>query len=200
MVGFSNDDPVSTWEDLIGADDATGSLTTRPLYKTNAGDPYVHWDGIDDKLSLSNMPTGDFSITVVWQYHAKKAYGILFGNASDSLQLGYESTNDNLLFQTVGGGGTLLRPIPATPTGFMVGYAERVSTSGKLRVDGSETTGSVSGSAISGSWLLGEFGSSPTTYQGDIDVKEIIICDAAVTGSDFTSLATYINNEYGLTL
>jgi hypothetical protein len=106
-----------------------------------------------------------------------------------------------VLYYAVAGGGVVsLGAIPAVPTGDMAGYFERSGSTAKGRLDGTEDTGSCSTSSLGTSWLLGEYSGAPGTYQGDIDVKEIIICDAAVTGSDFTDLATYINDEYGLTL
>lgn len=200
IVGLSNDDPVSSWEDLIGSADMSGSSTTRPLYKTGGGDPYLHFDGTDDKLTLSptNL-TGDYALVFIWQYHAKKAYGMLLGNSGQSLQISYDNTNDAVNY-IVPSSFSLTRSIPSAPTGDIAGYFERSGTTGKLRINGSETTGTVGTGALGTSWLVGEFSGVPGTYQGDIDLKEVIVCDAPITGGDFTDLAAYINSEYGLTL
>lgn len=53
---LSNNDPVSTWTDSIGAVAATGTTTTRPLFKTNIIGtlPALLFDGTDDFLDAGD--------------------------------------------------------------------------------------------------------------------------------------------------
>jgi len=55
ITGLSNNDPVSTWEDSEGSNDATNTGSARPIYKTNVQNslPGVEFDGSNDYLASS---------------------------------------------------------------------------------------------------------------------------------------------------
>lgn len=55
-LSLANDDPISSIADDIGAVVATGTTTTRPLFKTNAinGKPAMFFDGTDDFLDAGD--------------------------------------------------------------------------------------------------------------------------------------------------
>lgn len=59
-LSLNDGDPVSTWTDSSGnGHDASGTTTTRPLYKTNIinGLPTVLFDGTDDFMTVSGTPS-----------------------------------------------------------------------------------------------------------------------------------------------
>lgn len=200
IAGAADNDPVSSFADLIGSANMSGSGSTRPLYKTGSGSPYLHFDGVDDKLTFTNTMSGDFSMFAIFQYFAKKAYGILLSNTAANMQVSYDNTNNALFFQRAGGFGTLTRPIPAAPTGFLAVYIEHVGNNGKMRVNSSETTGTIASAPFGNSMLIGEYSGAPGTYQGDIDLKEMGFANAAITGADWTAFAADINTRYALTI
>ena len=72
ISGLSNNDPVSTWNDISkNAYDATGTSTARPLYITQVqgGNPALRFDGSNDQLSIPSGPslstTAGFNVQVV---------------------------------------------------------------------------------------------------------------------------------------
>lgn len=68
ITGLSNNDPVSTWTDISStANNATSSLTARPLYKTgqSGGNPSLNFDGSNDFMTLTSAITGTGTRTVL---------------------------------------------------------------------------------------------------------------------------------------
>lgn len=200
ITGLSNTDPVSTWPDLIGSADFTGSSTTRPLYYTNSGDPYVEFDGTDDYLQATvTALSADAVIVAVLEYlSASPDYGI-FLNDSATLQFGRNWNQNSLLFRLVSG-GDLTVAMPSSPTGDMAFLYERIGSSGRASINNTESTGTV-GTGTTGTTLqMGQFQSVPGTYNGNIRVKEIFICDDSFETGEEANVATYLSDLYGVTL
>lgn len=199
-LALADNDPVSTWADAFGSADYTAAGGVRPTYKANAGDPYVQFDGTDDTMAATISGLGlDFSVVLIWERVADSGgYARAFETNGDNIIYFQDNSNDTqLIYYSIAGG--LSRNTPAVPSGFMATYVERVGTAGKYRLDGSETTGTVTiGTTPTTAIKLGSNISG--TENGNIRVKEMIICSDAVTGADFTALAAYISAEYGLTL
>lgn len=68
IEGLSNNDPVSTWSDVSrSANNATSSLTSRPLYKTgqSGGNPALNFDGSNDFMTLASSIMGTGTRTVL---------------------------------------------------------------------------------------------------------------------------------------
>lgn len=68
ISGLSNNDPVSTWIDIShNGNNATSSLTARPLYKTRqaGGSPSLNFDGSNDFMILTSSITGTATRTVL---------------------------------------------------------------------------------------------------------------------------------------
>lgn len=197
-LALSDNDPVGTWVDDIGTADLTGAGGVRPTYKANGGDPYVEFDGTDDSLSGTIGGLTNFSVTIIWERVSTTNYGRTFETNGDEIYFFQLATGDTQsVYYTLGTG--LNRATPAPPSGFLASYMDRVGTDGKYRMDGSETTGTVtigSGTATTlrvGSNLAGG-------ENANVRIKELIICSDEVAGGDFTDLAAYVNAEYGLTL
>ena len=194
-LALSDNDPVGTWDDLNNVADLTATGSTRPTYKANSGDPYVEFDGTDDKLSLSSGggwvdASAVFIIEIV-------TTGVDYERIYDAPNLAlYTMASGVIQFAELGTGPT--EPMPARPTGFMAVYWERNGTTGKIRLDGSETTATVGTSGTSPGIIIGEYNGGG--FNKNMRIKEIILCDNNLSGADFTELEAYILAEYGLTL
>lgn len=68
LLGYVNNDPVTTWTDLsVNGFNLTSGTTFRPLYKTNAlnGLPGIQFDGVDDKMtSLATIIQAGYQNTI----------------------------------------------------------------------------------------------------------------------------------------
>lgn len=191
---YANDDPVGTFTDQIGSADLTSTGTERPLFKTNSGDPYLEFDGINDKLVGTVESLTDGTIIFIMEFIADTGYdamyvgGFMWANAGGSAAFQPFTPNN----QYVGG-------YPRSfPSGNVSLFIERVGSTQTVRKDGSEQSGSVTPSAgdttfaISGNVLFAGF----TT----INVRELIVCNAGITAGEFADLAAYLFAEYGVTL
>ena len=70
-LGLSDGDPVSTWADQSGySRDFTQSDTARPVFRTNSGNPFVKFDGVNDWMLGPNFADNlsDFLILLVIEH------------------------------------------------------------------------------------------------------------------------------------
>lgn len=192
---LSDNDPVATWADKFGSKNLTAAGSVRPTYKANAGDPYVEFDGTDDVLANLTMAGGwndTFGVVIV----DILTTGVDFQRVVDmsSVILATMASGD-MLFAVLGGGPS--EPMPARPTGFMAVYYERDGALRKIRLNGSETTSADAPTATGTELRLG--GSAAGEYK-NMRLKEVILGSNNLSAGNFTSLAGYIFDTYGLTL
>lgn len=194
LSGYANNDPVGTLPDLIGTADLASTLTARPLYQTNAGDPYLLFDGINDQLTSTITSFTDGTVVMVMEflvdagYDALYAGGWMWANSSGSVAFQpFTATS-----QYIGGYGR------SFPSGNLVVFIQRNGTTMTVRKDGSEQTGTVTPSA-SGT-TLGISANVVFAGRVNITMRELVMCNAAISAGEFTDLATYISDQYGLTL
>jgi hypothetical protein len=195
IAGASESDPISPWEDIEGSADLTSAGANRPLYRANSGQPYLEFASSSDYLEGSQTSLNDFTIILIIEVVANPSdYNRIFEHtAGNGIQL---FTIGSTLYFFINGSG-LTGTIPARPTGFMAIYLERIGTTGKLRINGVETTGIVDGSATGTPFELGA--STSETDNSNINVKEQCVFNAGMTGVSgaFAVLETYIDNEHG---
>jgi hypothetical protein len=89
-ISGSNNDPISTWPDTAGGNDAIGVGATRPILKTNVlnGKPVVEFDGTDDYLSIPSIIYRTI-IVVGRSYQSPfNDYRGILGGAIDSVEVG----------------------------------------------------------------------------------------------------------------
>lgn len=102
-LSLSDGDPISTWTDSSGnGKDATATLTTRPLYKTNifGSMPAVRFDGSNDFFSFSDINLGNFLTNPVFtliHVGTQTADSILIGFSATNMQLGRVNYTGNTL-------------------------------------------------------------------------------------------------------
>lgn len=196
ITGLSNTDPTGTWEDLIGSSDFSGSGSTRPLYYTNSGDPYLEFDGTDDMMSATITSLNDYIVIAVYERVSTNSWGRLLQSSGTGIILAQLSNTDAFVHIPAAGANITLST-PSAPTSDMAILAERIGSAGRLRVNGSEDTNTLSTTASGTTLNLCSNGSGEF---GNKRIKEIIICDAAFATGEEALLATYLNDEYGLTL
>lgn len=77
ITGLNDGDPVSSWPDQSGSGKtATGSGSTRPLFKTNifGSKPAVRFDGTDDELVFTPESLTAWSLFLVWKVTTRQQY------------------------------------------------------------------------------------------------------------------------------
>lgn len=197
ITGLSDNDPVTTWNDLVGSAHLTSSGSSRPTYKANAGDPYLEFDGVDDVMSATVTSLNDLVHILVMEFVSDvgyDAYGYGITHAWDT----WINSNGSLLFQAFAPGGDYIGGFSRSfPSGFMSVLIQRIGSAGKVRMNGNELTETVATTA-SGTTL--GVGFHLTLSHGHVRFKEIIVCNAAFEAGEEALLAAYLNDEYGLTL
>jgi hypothetical protein len=199
-LALADNDPVSTLEDLIGSADLTASGSARPTYKANAGDPYLEFDGVDDKLEATlSALSSDFTYVMVVEYVADGAdYERFFDDGVvacfPTVAIGRH------LYATINGSGADNAAFPAAPSGVVGLLVEGVGTPAStvtLRYDGVETTGAGSGAAGTGTAL--KVGTDGSVFM-NMRLREFMQFNNDLTGPQFTDLEAYVLAEYGATL
>lgn len=200
MTGFADNDPLSTVEDFIGSFDGTASGARRPLYKTNAGDPYIHFTGGMDLMTTITNAFTDFAVIVVVEFDALASARRLIDK---NYLTGFWTGNaPGVSFNNLGGGiqeGSIPYGAYVTiTTGVRYAFLfERNGSVKRIRINGSQSTVACSATACDSTPLQigGNAGGA-----GDLTAKifEIIICDNNLTTPDDTNLNTYMLSEYGL--
>lgn len=188
---------VPVFPDLIGGANFGQTGSARPIWVANAGDPYIQLDGVDDSMAATIASLTDYILITVWERVSTIAgYARLFESSSLGILICQDSnTNGQLHFPNAA--TPLSRTTAAPPTGFMSLLAERIGSAGRFRINGSETTGTIATTASGTTLTLGK---SASGEWANVRVKEIILCNDAFETGEEAALATYINDEYGLTL
>ncbi len=195
ITGLNDGDPVSTWSDLVGSSHATGVTTTRPLYKTGSGSPYLQFDGSDDELTATVAAMTNCTFLVIARWNALVSFHRLFDDGVMAMYSHASGSPGSIYLQ--GGGSTITDPTLATGA-FACFFGKRSGTSGTLRYNGNQTTGALASTSSGTTLHIGAYTSAG--FNGQVDIKEMIIVNAAISAGDQTALATYISTQYGLTL
>lgn len=199
---LSDGDPVSTWADQSGtSNDATASLTLRPLYKTNQINttlPVVRFDGVNDVMTYPNDPGQPTSTFVVGRI-----------NDTPANQQTYATF---VISSPATAGLRLCATLGTTDWGSYSNAADfgagEVLTNGQFYL--LELTASASesklyrGGTLKGTSAFGIYGSTNTNKIGaDInflkgDIAAILIYDSVLTSGQRASVELYLTNKYGL--
>lgn len=208
IVGLSDGDPVSTWEDSgpIG-NDFSEALTIRPTYKTNIlnGLPAVRFDGVNDRLlksgggsifGASAHPYSFFAVVIL--QGSPSAYDAVFidGGGSDGLRVcPLISTKWGTYTGANQEAGTTL----STSTPYTLGMVASGGGGGTFYLNGA-SDGTWSGNCVgnsAGTDSIGaEYGVAGRECQ--MDVPEMIVYDSALAGGNLTKVRSYLDNKWGL--
>lgn len=214
-LSLSDNDPISTWTDSSGnGNNATGTLTARPLYKTNIINslPVVRFDGSNDNLVITDVNgldlTGDQSIFVVMS--TSDATGAIVSHHNSgapftgwTFAVGIITpANNNKLAYWSNGKGSWVNDAGTTAANGSPHLASVIRTSGSITfytdgTAGSTNTGHSNGSS-SANIFLGQTADGLNVLAGDI--AEILVYDSALSGGNLTNVKSYIAAKYALTI
>lgn len=201
LESYADLDPVGQFSDQIGTVHLTEVGAARPIFHANAGDPYIEFNGIDQRLfaqgTLPPASTDYYRLIVVdylaqldtfetfwWSYIENFRSGSFFG--------------DNVRCYRPWENG-VDQAIPEQPTGDFAIFVKREGDVFTSRVNGSESVVSgVSTAALHQSEYIGA--AADFTEQCNYRCKEIITGDGTISAPEFAQLAEYIMNEYGIVL
>ena len=191
ITGLNDGDAVSTWTDSAGLGNATGTTTTRPLYKTNIlnGLPAVRFDGTDDILKIATAFAPQ-TVFVVFNYTdgaTFPAYDGLFTDQGYTVStglIGHSGTND-----------------------FYAGSAHF----DELRLNGDVTTGDLGtlsthkiitgrknyGEPYSVTWQFGQDRTMAGRFWGG-DILEFIAYSRKLKSSEVREVEKYLSDKYGI--
>jgi hypothetical protein len=195
-LALNDGDAVSTWTDESGnGNNATGSGSTRPLYKTNIvnGRPVVRGDGVDDYLTLSSNIT--ISKNTTWFCVAKNisggSYRVLI--ATDKFGLYSNSDLGNWIAfvnANINSGQTL--------SSFkLVEAICRSATDVDVRTNGANLVNGNGSSfpARGGTRLFAD----PSGVQfANADIAEILVYKKELYDTDLALVRSYLNSKYAL--
>lgn len=195
----SNDDPVSTATDYHtgGGNDFTGASDVRPLYKTNIhnGHPIFRFDGTDDVLSKAMSIAQPLTVGL---FLAKRSTGfavnrgIICGTGFGGLI--YAEADSPERWALYSGTGSVFDG--NIDTSFHTIIAVFNGASSLIRVDGSETTGNPGIVGYVTPITIGSNTDSPSGTYSDVDVGEVVICNAALSAGNITDLEAYFTAHW----
>lgn len=198
MTPVADGTAVSTLPDTKGTADFTSTGSQRPVYRTGGGTPYLEWDGTDDVMTGTLAALTDFSLVLVVAEPVDSVDYSRFIDAGNFALFGVTGAIPRHLFASLGGTGADWTSYPAASSSFMAMYVEVSGTAVKLRVNGTEILGTLTTTGTGTTWRLGSLDGA--SYFRHMNVKELRIFSDNLSAPDFTTLATYVLGEYGLTL
>ncbi|OGI06376.1 MAG: hypothetical protein A3F80_01020 [Candidatus Melainabacteria bacterium RIFCSPLOWO2_12_FULL_35_11] len=204
---YNEGDPISSWTDSSGnGNNFTGTAPTRPEFRTNVinGLPVVRFTSHGELLS-SSFNLDDSKKTTIF-FVAKSIndqWNEVIGTSGDSFYLAFHYPTTTLFrIWTNTSSNNFDTTIDDATAAFKYYTVTINETTGANGVTNIRQQGVDKGDTSSRS--RGDFGS---LYLGDArpanqglhgDLAEILIYEAAITGTDLTNIETYLKNKYGL--
>lgn len=214
-LSLNDNDPVSTWTDSSGSgNNATGSLTARPLYKTNVVNslPVVRFDGIDDTLAVARHaslePNNVTILAVVRAAAAPPAFKYLLSKV--------HTAGDHASYALLSGVAADAGPfVHVATTGQVFGAAVDgdVVFNGEARILGMRADGSTLGTYFNGGTngtatavgniqynafdlYVGSF--SDTLGFAAFDLGELLIYNTALSDADRWRVQGYLGERWAI--
>lgn len=191
ITGLNDGDAVSTWTDSAGVGNATGTTTTRPLYKTNIlnGLPAVRFDGTDDILKIATAFAPQ-TVFVVFNYTDGATFTQYDGLFTDQ---GYTVSTG-----LIGHSGT--NDFYASSAHFDELRLNGVVTSGDLGTLSTHKiiTGRKNyGEPYSVTWQFGQDRTIAGRFWGG-DILEFIAYSRKLKSSEVREVEKYLSDKYGI--
>jgi hypothetical protein len=197
LEGFSNNDPVSPWPDLIGSRDlAKTQEERRPLYILDGqnGLPILRFDGDDDNMICEiatfgtiSQPTTVFFVFKLYVSAPANQYPFSSRSGAASQHIGIRISGAFGDKWSLESGGSFLSNDHAPDTSWHIHTAQFNNLNSVYRIDGAnEVTGATGTEDMSG-LVIGS--SAADVNETQIDVGEIII---------YSGLESVAANEAGL--
>jgi hypothetical protein len=197
----SDTDPVALWEDLSGNgyDVSQATAAKRPILKKSVinGQDAVRFDAVDDFLDRASTPatTQPYTVVAFIDSNGVSTYSYMVdADVSADRSTLFKNDPRATTFGMVAGAPTLNATVAdTTAPSILIGVFN--TSSSNLRVNGSDTTGTV-GSNVFNGITVGARQTGDNIMQGDI--MELIVYDKELVAADFANLETYANNRYGI--
>lgn len=192
-------DPVSRWRDLSAQDNHAlqGTTTSQPQYTANG----VLFDGSDDWMQAIFTLTQPCTVFLVGRYVSATSFGTMLDGgtgAEGTMRLLLDGTaTDKVLVKSV----TTDNANPVL-TNVLLRHVYQVQFNGAssfARVDGITTAVSV-GTGVPGGILLGARNTLTPSQNGNILLQAVLIYQGALPSTHYTSVETYLAQQYGVTL
>lgn len=208
---LSDGTAVDTWTDSSGNGyDATATLTTRPLLKTNIvnGKNVVRFDGSNDYMTCGNAYAWgtDLTFVVVFKFNAVVNFQQIISKSTGGaggMELRRNVGNDLLQFtdnvaSTISGTANLdafhIHVCQFNNTTFSNGYFKDGATN-----NGSNTFAAPM-SDKSTSILLGARNVGTPALFANMDLAEIVVYDRVITTTERDAIEVYLGSKYGITV
>lgn len=192
-LSLNDNDAVSSWTDSSGnANHATGSGSTRPIYKTNIinGLPVVRFDDSDDNLDTPSISWTNQTIFLVLigggggypvTFSSGSENAVIYGFVANTLEI-YNNPRIQIGNFSSAAYATIIRNSAGTTTVRRNGA--QTGTSGTVSIPGA------------GAVRLGKSFVPSDPWGGDM--AELLIYDAVISGTDLTNIESYLATKYGL--
>jgi hypothetical protein len=196
IVGLSDGDPVATWEDSSSANNDASQSTEnkKPLYKTNIINslPVVRFDGSNDSMSNSWIPSHPFTIFLVAKNSGPYNYNSRLIGGSNNWFIGPYTSRWDYFNVT-----NLLPYPPGAPQCFtIIGIIQETNRGDFFLFDLPFDGHGNQASTLPGTITIGESGGGGEWFNGD--VAEIVAYSASISNSDRLGLVAYFRNKYGI--
>lgn len=197
---LANSDPISTWFDASGnVNNATQTLTNRPLFKTNIqnGLPCVRFDGSNDYMNLAGISsTLPFTVFITYK---KRTTGvkcpIMVSNTGDDPYVYFEWLDDQYYIMS-NGCNYYTGPAGYTTCTTITQLSPSSCSGIKVYANGTEIAATLGGGA--GANLQFKYVGARVTDgdYADGDIFEIIFYNHAVTSQLQTDVQNYLRTKY----
>lgn len=191
-LALSDTDPVSTWTDSSGSgNDATGTSTARPLYRTGiiGGKPAVRFDGSNDILTTTYVFAHTYTIFVAYNRSTNCPVGA--GGIGGTGMLWRSA----LIWSDVSQPTANLSSTPFTGAWSYIAVTFSGLTNGAW-LNGSNILSS-SASPSSDSTAAFQLGNSFDGYSS-CDIAEVIVYNSVLGTTDRQSVEGYLHTKYGI--
>ncbi len=197
---LNNGDAVGTWTDSSGNNISVtqGTSAYKPSYAASAinGMPAVSFDGSNDGLSISSIPTGSRTLFVVAN---RKSGGHVFSVGRTGAAAGsFDVENDG---STNGWNDSIVSFGVVTGYGTGTYVEDIVMTSGGATFykNGTSTVSNANAFTLSTSFPgLGgrDLGNGSIDQNGNVDIAEILFYNSALSDADRRTVEYYLNAKY----
>jgi hypothetical protein len=191
-------DPVGEWQDQSGNARHLIEATNKPTLQLNAinGKPGIRFDGTNDKLKALFSLNRPFHVFLVFkQITWVSARNVLAGGAGDDYSILQNTSSPTL---AVWGGASTAgqnNQLAVDTWGLLESLVD--ATTRRLRINaGVATTPSVPSADERGGITMGAH-PTPSAFS-NIEVAELLVYSAELTGADLTAVRDYLNDKYAI--
>jgi hypothetical protein len=207
-LGLADGTAISTWTDRSGnGHNATGTTTTRPLYKSSglsAGRPSVRFDGVDDVLLLGDLSSffpAAATVFVAYGLNTDTNYAVYDTAGLGGGNLGFWrwSGDGNGYYCVFRSARLATYPLAAPTTGNHVTTIRSSSSAYEARLEGVSKGVQAAAYSAGANHRIGDVGSGGGASL-DGDVFEIFAYSDAKTDAEIIKCERYLGSRWGISV